>query len=987
MKLFLAFAVPVCLHVVIAPAVNGQEKISKEKAPKYSSPIVTQETDGNSVPIELDITGAKSLLLEVNDGGDGSGYDWADWMEPRLIGPAGEKKLTELKWKKLEGRAMVNKNQGGGPLKVDAKDVPYGIGTHANSKIVYELPEGYTKFVARGGLDNGGTDQKGSRTSVVFRAFTSPDEDFETPVNLKSPEGFVVERVFADSVASIGSWVALGVDDKGRLLSADRQGPLYRITLPSDNDEVKVEALPVEVGGANGMLQAFGSFYVTAKGRGARKGKDGLYRLTDTNGDDHYDKVDFLIPLQVGSDHHAHAIIFNPDKTRLMILCGNSTDPPKEIATRHIRHQAEDHLLPRSTYYGHNTGREAPGGYVITCKPDGSDVHFLCAGFRNPYDIALNADGELFTFDADMEYDVGGPWYRPTRVNHCVSGGEYGWRWGAGKWPDWYPDTNGTTVDIGRGSPTGVVFGYGAKFPAKYQRAFFCCDWTYGRIVAVHMTESGSTYEGTFEDFVYGPSNPVSDIVIHPDGAMYFVTGGRRNPTSLYKVTYQGDEPTTPISMDSPDTKGKQLRALRRQLEARHAPMNEADANPRSIDLAWQHISNGDRGIRFAARTILEHHPTGQWQLKALSENDPVKTIESMIALARTGDSGQKEAILNRLNRIDFGLLKLEQQLDILRAYGLVFIRMGGPDESTSKHLIGTLEPLYPSGTVSLDHELCQMLLYLNAPGAVSSSVAQLKAAQTQSEQMFYAYHLRTIKDGWSDDDLRDYFGWIRFSQAHSGDYIGGGHFTNFLKMLDKEAKARLSDEQKQVLESIEVPEPTPPEAVDLGERPFVKNWTLDEMQPHLSVADTGRSFIRGRHLYNGLCAKCHLMKGQGGALGPDLTSTGKKLAHPALLTEILEPSKVISDQHASVVLELKNGKVLTGREVGGDDESILLVTNADEPTKTTEVKRSAVENRRLSPVSLMPRGLLNTLSAEEILDVLMYVSSGGDRGHRAFQQ
>jgi len=172
-----------------------------------------------------------------------------------------------------------------------------------------------------------------------------------------------------------------------------------------------------------------------------------------------------------------------------------------------------------------------------------------------------------------------------------------------------------------------------------------------------------------------------------------------------------------------------------------------------------------------------------------------------------------------------------------------------------------------------------------------------------------------------------------------------------------------------------------------LGPREFVQKWTVKDLQVHLSSADTGRSFIRGRNLYNGMCAKCHLFKGKGGALGPDLTSTGKKLKLPALLTEIIEPSKVISEQHASVILVLNNGKVLTGREVGGDKDVILLAANAEKPKEVIEVKRSDIEARKKSTVSMMPLGTLNTLTSEEILDMLMYISSGGNAGNRAFQQ
>ena len=144
------------------------------------------------------------------------------------------------------------------------------------------------------------------------------------------------------------------------------------------------------------------------------------------------------------------------------------------------------------------------------------------------------------------------PWYRPTRVNHVVSGGEYGWRLDAGKFPEFYPDTVPATLNIGAGSPTGTRFGYGAKFPAKYQRAYFILDWSWGKIYAVHLEEEGSSYTATKEEFITGAPLPATDLLIHPNGgAMYFAIGGRRVQSGLYRVTYRGKESTAPINLSA----------------------------------------------------------------------------------------------------------------------------------------------------------------------------------------------------------------------------------------------------------------------------------------------------------------------------------------------------------------------------------------------------------------------------------------------------
>ena len=105
---------------------------------------------------------------------------------------------------------------------------------------------------------------------------------------------------------------------------------------------------------------------------------------------------------------------------------------------------------------GFMTDEKAPGGWVCKVDPDGKNWELVSMGFRNAYDIAFNREGELFTYDSDMEWDYSLPWYRPTRVCHVVSGADFGYRNGSGKLPTYYLDSLPPVVDIGPGSPTGV---------------------------------------------------------------------------------------------------------------------------------------------------------------------------------------------------------------------------------------------------------------------------------------------------------------------------------------------------------------------------------------------------------------------------------------------------------------------------------------------------------------------------------------------------
>ena len=181
--------------------VEAAQKVRDEVRLYNSRQLVTRSE--LSVEIDLDITDAKRLWLVVGDAGDGQSCDWADWIEPKLIGPGGEKKLTELAWKRATsgfGQVTVGKNAGGGPLRVAGREFADGIGTHAPSVIVYDLPPGYTRFKARGGLDNGGSDQAGAGATVQFVATTKkPDSTtgaFEFAGALDAPKAEFLASLF-----------------------------------------------------------------------------------------------------------------------------------------------------------------------------------------------------------------------------------------------------------------------------------------------------------------------------------------------------------------------------------------------------------------------------------------------------------------------------------------------------------------------------------------------------------------------------------------------------------------------------------------------------------------------------------------------------------------------------------------------------------------------------------------------------------------------
>lgn len=798
-----------------------------------------------------------------------------------------------------------------------------------------------------------------------------------TPVNrLTVKKGFLVERLYSVPKEKFGSWVVLCKDDKGRLLAGDQYGAIYRFKTPAPGKTLQdsnVEKINLDIGHAWGMCYAFDSLYVVVndKAHGGR----GLYRVKDTNGDDKFDSVKLLRKFQEnGGEHGPHAVVPSPDGKSLHVVCGNQTELPKYDASRVTECWGEDSLMPRVYGRGFMKGSEAPRGWICKTDPEGKKWEVVATGFRNQYDIDFNADGEMFTYDADMEWDLNTPWYRPTRVNHVISGAEFGWRNGSAKWPDYYSDSFGAVTDIGPGSPTGVTFGTRAKFPAKYQKAFFIADWSYGKLYAVHLKPSGSTYTADFEEFIAGQPLPLTDLTVGSDGALYFAVGGRRVQSGLYRVTYTGDESTAPVE-HSPN---KAL-ANRHSLEKFHLTKS-----PNAVNIAWKHLDNKDRAMRFAARTAIEKQPVDSWAEKAIRESNPVSKTAALLSLARLGEKKHQEGATRSLLELNYRELDLQTRFDLLRAHALVFIRLAPPTDKQKAAVIAQVNQHFPADNRAENIELSNLLAYLNAPNVVARAVDIMDTAPTQEEQIAMAKTIRHLKDGWTPELQERFFKWF----TRAANYKGGASFGQFIAEIKKDAVKNLSKKRAKALAPILNAKPKKSDPVFAAKpREFVKNWTMADLKPLLaSGLEGGRDFKNGRNVFGqASCFACHRFGQEGGGIGPDLTSAAGKFSPHDFLEQIVEPNKEISDQYGSMTFKMKDDSVIVGRIANLKGDDYRIITNLFAPGEMTIIDIKKIASVEPSKISMMPPGLLNILSDEDILDLTAYVLSAGDPKHHMF--
>ncbi len=824
-------------------------------------------------------------------------------------------------------------------------------------------------------------------------------ENQATPVNrLKVADGFKVELLY--SVPSIqGSWVALCLDPKGRIYASDQYGGLYRFAPPPAGqglDPTTVESVPAKIRAANGLLWAFGALYVAVNDYDNEM-TSGLYRVSDSDGDDRLDKVELLRALTTQRDHGVHAILPTPDGQGLYLVCGNKTKLTEIAASSPVpRIWGEDHLLPRMPD-GRGFMRDAlaPGGIIYRVTPDGKTFEVVASGFRNVYDAALNRDGELFAYDADMEYDFNTSWYRPTRVCHVVSGAEFGWRNGAGKRPPFYPDNLPPVIDIGPGSPTGMTFGYGAKFPARYQNALFILDWSWGKLHAIHLEPAGATYRATREEFLSGSPLPLTDALIHPtDGAMYLAIGGRRVQSGIYRVTYVGQESTAAV-VPSPDV--NPARTLRHRLETFHGRQD-----PAAVATSWPHLGDNDRFIRWAARTAIEHQPAASWSERVFQESNPPVQLEALLALTRASavcpphrtaadpnvDQVLGKRILAALEKTDWAPLDHERRLTLVRTLQIALHRFGLPEAAVSRRLVAKLDPLFPAPTRDLNWLLCETLVALRDPAVAKKAMALIRDAPTQEEQIEYARSLRMLDPGWTIATRTAFFEWC----LRAANYRGGASFAKFIEFIRNDALKTLTADERIALAAVLAKKPEPMSAIDtlgfaFAGRPY-KNWTLDELSAAAMSGMKGRSFERGRRLFGAAaCFACHRFGNEGGMTGPDLTLAGGRYSPHDLLDQIINPSKEINEQFVPSVLTKNNGETVVGVVVNLQGDFVAINEDPGDPNQRVQVDRKEVKSIEPSKVSTMPPMLLARMSQHEILDLVAYILSGGDVASAMFRR
>ena len=302
---------------------------------------------------------------------------------------------------------------------------------------------------------------------------------------------------------------------------------------------------------------------------------------------------------------------------------------------------------------------------------------------------------------------------------------------------------------------------------------------------------------------------------------------------------------------------------------------------------------------------------------------------------------------------------------------------MGAPDPPLAAQVAAELKRHYPSDSTRVNQELCTLLVYLSDSSVAETTLKLLHDADTQEEQLHYVLCLRELKDHWTLAQRETYFRWF----VEAMEFAGGHLFSGFVTNIREEAIGHLSEAEAKALKDV-LALPTEPAipVIESASRPFVQEWTVNDLIADVQTQLHGRSFENGRRMFQATgCFQCHRFAGRGGIVGPDLSALGRRFNMKDMLESIIEPSKEVSDQYVSTVFLMDTGRQVIGRVINLLNENVMVCENLLAPGVMTVVSRDEVDDSFASSVSMMPKGLLNNLEKNDVLDLLAYLKSGGD--------
>jgi len=423
--------------------------------------------------------------------------------------------------------------------------------------------------------------------------------------------------------------------------------------------------------------------------------------------------------------------------------------------------------------------------------------------------------------------------------------------------------------------------------------------------------------------------------------------------------------------------------------------MGQSPAGPSlaPVDDIYALLGSPDRFVRFAGRLALQRTARDTWRERVLADTHTVRALEAMVAYVFTSSApADLDPLFDRqlalMARSD---LTIDLQIRLLRAFELTAIEAKGIPEARRRAVHDRLIARFPAGDERLTRELATVLAACGQPEASRKILASMPAGNTNPPlQLHFLYVLRDATAGWTPDEkarLIDVY-------TRAAEWRGGASFPGFVNLLFEATIASFAPAEKTAAYE-KVPKFAPLSAEELGAaaaataarnrnprlpgitrtrglRALSRDEIFDEQI--FTPLRTPASAAKGRPTFEKTCAQCHRFGAVGQDFGPDLSTLASRFKKRDVVEAILWPSKTVSDQYRSVEVSTTDHQTLVGLVSRDDAETLAIqMTPVERPVAIAKVK---VASRKPSAVSLMPEGLVDDLSQQELADLLAFLLS-----------
>ena len=851
---------------------------------------------------------------------------------------------------------------------------------------------------------------------TVFAAprITSPNPPLDCPPDIKIHRPGVKLTLVAEH-PQVATPIGIGVDKQGRVWVVNSHTHMRPDDYPGpQHDEIVVLSKP----GADGRMQERSVFYnKTTATMGLLLGADGwvylsergrLLRVKDTDGDGIGDREETIATLNT-EEKYPHngmsGLAWHRPSGDLIFGLGENMGKEWTLT-------GSDGAAIRGS---------GEGG-IFRCKPDGSQLRRIAKGFWNPFGVC--ADYGIFAVDND-------PGSRPPcRLLHIMEGGDYGYQRAYGDAPfhpfvAWNGELRGTLPMMGQTgeAPCGL---------AGLDYGFLVPSWADNRIDYFRLSPRGASYAAYRTELIRGgemfrptciasPNLPKrTPVTPAPSEYTYYIADW---VYGSYPLHQRGRVWKLEIFVGGALRDWLEPEAPRWPLEAQQFEQLVDPARKHRPQELFAMARSKDAFVARAALLALSRQPEKWSDPRSIAKLPARDRVSACLALGIAKPADEKAArafLADKDAEVQFEALRWisNERLATLRPEVEQLLAHPDLDYHRFEACLATLNTLAGNARAGVNDKamlLARVLdiaapphvrafaLRLLPPNTMQLTVPVLNAMLGLKSDLLSLEAVRTLARK-SDKDASSILASIACHEFDTAELraeailglasapeeylpllMGLAHDSNSTirnEALRAMRFAALADEQKTKLGEVAKRHPDSadlvrgvlkPGALADG-RPF---FDLPAWQKYLGKQKSAGDAAAGRRIFFhpkiALCSNCHMHSGRGNVVGPDLSAVGDRNDAAWLLLSILEPNREVAPQFFATNVLFKDGTSFLGiklRKGGGASEVYRDLTGNERTIKTADIAR-----RSDLTTSLMPAGLLATLTDREIRDLLAFLS------------